>query len=95
MNFETRPVAESPKILRNRFGSDRFDDFPRLDALCANADMTHRAVPDCFHALDVRTPYLARFVVCMRNVVSEVGTFFANRALCHSRLHRLNPKLIP
>ena len=95
MNLKTRPVAEGPGILRNRLGSDRLDDLSRFDALRAYADMTHRAVLDRFHALDVGAPDLSGFVVCVGNVVSEAGTFVANRTLCHSRLHILNRKLLP
>ena len=95
MNLKIHPVAEKPKILRNRLDSERLDDLSRFDALRADADMTHRAVLDRFHALDVRVPDLAGFVVCMGNVVSEAGTFVANRALCHSSLHRVNLGLLP
>ena len=94
MNLEMDPAAEMPGIFRNRLVSDSFNDFSRFDALRADVDMTHRAVLDRFYALDVRTPDLAGFVVCVGNVVSEAGTFVANRALCHSRLHRFNRKLL-
>jgi len=72
--------------------SDRLDDFSRPDALSADAYMTHRAVPDRFHALDVRAPDLGVFVVGVGNVVSKAWTFSTNRTLCHGCLHILNLK---
>jgi hypothetical protein len=62
----------------------RLGDFAALDAAGANANALGSAVHQGFDSLEIHVPTAARYVVRVRDVVTELRAFAANIAyLCH------------
>jgi len=59
-------------------------DLAALDAVSAGADALGGALDDGVNGLEIRAPAAARYVVRVRDVVTELRAFAANVAyLCH------------